>query len=804
MPQVPLPSVSDNVIKPPATGAQGVAPLQNPVPAQLQSQGRAMSQLSGDLARIAIDISEDHAAATSKEALNQWAEYADQEDIAYHGQLGASASEIDGQRAEPGQAPKKVVERLRSKIDEIESGLSGGLAKQLFRERADRGVVSYQGRLLAHEAQQIKVHNQAQNQATLGRLARSYAVNGDRSMFHGALAAAREISQDQGYSPEQQREFLLAVQTGMHQDHIKGLMDDPGAGVKEADEYLRGIPRSEVDAKTRQELRRKIDGVMGAQKVKRLSVDIVANGGYRTHKDKVEAAANALPDEAKKDYMRTAVMMAATDLGLSDADKLKLEDGGWADYANDPRVIAKIPEVLRTFDQEIIEARYPGKPPAGAGTLNRSLAAAKKLYDAGEIDAEELTQLQAGIAGQVRLMTAARNEESADALLQTEQSVRSTGLDVDDPGWRAKNPDLVQRLRDHGLWGEAQKISRGVNRRVDDEDKVRQIYEFAANGRLSEMTQAAFFTTFSPHLTNDTYGRMLGMWGRSQKAPASTAAGKPATIVDGPVNKWETHVYQMLADMKVIDGVAKDGSPIPDPDSPEQLEKVQALFRRLGIDIKSLPDGTKVGPDDVSKIVRNYLIDEQGNRRSTILKEPGTFYGWNYEEQDTLMVEDQLRRLDAAGRSAEAEQLRKRLADDTVVKVGGAMIHTRGRGTIMVGADGQENVPPRAVYYIRDQWRLRRLQGRSDYARIKARLMAAGAMSFKSNRDESAIETIFAEHGLGGAWPPIADQVRGWNSIAAAYSGKKISEPQRDRSRHSNSSGAASSGDLWTDVTGGR
>jgi hypothetical protein len=718
---------------------------------QIQQGGAALSDIGAAVTDIAMQRHEEHALATSKAALNQWAEFADRSDQDYRAKKGEAAIQLDGQDVKPGEAPKSVVDRIEAKMRDIEDGLSQESAKRIFRQAAERGMVTYKGRLYDHETKQLKVYNHGQDVASMGRYANSYVANGDQADYKAAIAHANEIATDSGYSPEEREAFVLKLKTGMNAGVVSQFLNDGDA--KGADEYLRGLDKDEIDPLERSNQRQKIDGVMKSEKADKLAVDIFINQGYRTHADRVRATASKLPKATQEQIAQSAVMDIGREMGIPQ-ESLEAP-GAWKKLLSSPEVMARLDDRILTLDQEIMKARYPGQTSAtdpNTGSYSRGLKTLMDLYQAGEIDVSTLQQAQHALDDQVNRRTRERNVEAQETLVGVEQILQSgtAGTSIDSPQFRTQHPDLYESIVNQGLLSQARGLTKGVYERVTDPAYYDKLQQAHATGALARLSYKELFNTYYTHFDKTAWNEARRLWSSGQADPKAVKVG----IKDDPIVKWDVAVRRHLGAQDLLTDVDAKGVPTPD-DKKEQRYWLDTQ-RDLG---KAIEDsGREWTVDEVLK-----WVDERELDKITV-KTEGTL--WDTREEMTVAA------LDAEEREARASGDESKIA--AVLKrrknvyrdIDGKSVKVLDN-KVVVGPDN-DRIPDLAIKYMRNQYRLDRLRETlpgSLFNPVWKALDSLGVNDPTKDPDGVKVEAVFEQAGLRDAWAPLEQQWRRWQKI---------------------------------------
>jgi hypothetical protein len=750
---------------------------------QLQRGGAALTNLGAHLTDIAARTNEEHALATSKGGLNKWSEYADGIDQDYRSTLGKAASEIDGIEAKPGEAPNKVVERMEEKMREIEDGLSNDLAKRIFRQHAERYMVTYHGRLHAHESKQIRIHKKAEDAATLGRFAKNYVVNGDPADFKGAMDTAREISDDAGHGSEARKAYLLETKTALHTGYVKALLENEDlAG---ADEYLRGLERDEIDVVVRQKLRAQINGVMKAEKSKRGAFKIFDNQGYASEQEMRNRAAARLPAAERNKIMSTAVAEVAKERGLLESAGLTVEEfmrvpGDWSHLLTDPEVMAKVQEKVSSLDDDILFARYPGQPPANdpeSGSYKRMLDRVKAMFDRDEIDAEQREQMERHIDQLVNRRTRVEAVAAQESLEQVEEIFQRTRTgageltSVYSSEFRTQHPDLFEELRDRGLLASADKLATGVLTRRSNPGYRDQMHRDAASGAFERMSFAQLYEKYYPNLDSTDWNEAKRLW-------APFHEGGNAKIANDPVVKWETELKHWLAARGKMSDQDNNGVPRPNSDAERQE------WNRLQHDLNQAVQrsGQTWTNEDVIKWATERETAKVFTRVERGWYNPAWWFGDSHttEPARAADVEAKIRDAEMKGDQDLADSIR----ESRRFKINGRDVGLKADGLRVLVVD-EEPVPTRATDYIRDLWRMEWLKDQLGptsmaYREALEKLNGTGAFSPHATRNEHAIDKVF--DGLGvPAWPGPVEQTNYWMRFKGLY--PKV-EPRRPAQRY--------------------
>lgn len=762
MPQVPLPRVPDSTQSTPrVTGPQGVVPVQDVAGQQIQQGAAALSNLGAHTTEIAAQMNEDHALATTASALNQFDDTANGIFSGYTSKVGRDAVDFDGQRVESGVASGKVAEQIEAEMRSTEEGLSSDLAKSLFRERAERRMVSIRARLLAHEAEQTKVYGHGENVATAGRFSNNYISDGDPVDFANAMTSAREISDDAGHGPEARKTFLLAAGTNMHAGRIAQLLG-PNEDAKGADKYLRGLDKDEIDVAVRQRMRTKIDGVLKGEVARKLGIDLVKHRGHRSHKDMVRATAAALPQARQDQIAKIALTQIGIDLGMSKEDMAV--PGAWQALLSNPEAMSRLDEKLLTLEHEIMMSRYAGAPhptDPTSGIHRRSRDTLLEMYEAKEINSEQLLQAQGTVDSQIRGEVLLRNSEAAEILQEWEkilQRSRDTGGPNSIDTLRIDNPDLYQRTVDLGLLSHARALTTSVFQRVTDPDLYDKLTEAHKDGTLANISFQELYATYYPHFNKVAWNAAQTMWSSHHEAAAE---GK---IKNDPVVRYDVAIRRWLGANDLISDADSKGVPLPTKDEQQDhLNRMDALSEAIRSGAK--PKGASSGPewtnDDILKWLAARELDmvwiENPDRWAT-----SPWFATSALAAPAFLAEWLLR-------DEKREVQRHTLTEGQphTIKIGGRHIHMAGRKVL--GAKG-DPIPVRASEYIRDRWRIDEMKKRLSPTRAAAleQAMVPLAGTLRSPRDlktQETIERIFAENGLGDAWPTPALQLTYWDRI---------------------------------------
>lgn len=549
MPQVPLPQVSDSAFQSPQLTSPLIQPIQDVTGQQIQQQGQAMSQLGGQLAAIAADINEEHATATAKGALNKWSEFADKVDLDYRNQIGQAASHIDGKPVDPGEAPNDAANRMKAEIERLESGLSQDLAKQVFREHAERGMVAYRGRMSAHEVKQIKVHTRAEDLAQTVRRATAYGVNGNPADFKAAVDSTNETADSDGLGPEARKARLLGVQTAMHSDYVSNLLGD--GDTKGADEELRKIPKGEIDAKTRGQLRRKIDGVLSAEQDSKSAIDLVLNGGV--------LKADATSPAQYEATLEAEVAKVTPLSGLA-------ASGKWRESLSSPQVITALPDSALDLDLEISRERFTDEPGANHGvTWGRAMKTLEAQYRSGKITADQYRSRQRVVSEQISLRIRTQSAAAAGTLQEVEKIlVANPGLTVQSPSFKAEHPDLYEDVVSQQLLLQA----KGMSDRQTAAAAYSMLKRKTAHETLGDMSGPQFYATFFGRLDKVDYDKGYRDWKELQKGAGPLPEGIEDRRIDDEIG--EAGLYT---------GKDARGRFVPNKDVPEEMERSRQIER---------------------------------------------------------------------------------------------------------------------------------------------------------------------------------------------------------------------------------
>ncbi|HUW16349.1 MAG TPA: hypothetical protein VMW94_04665, partial [Actinomycetes bacterium] len=663
---------------------------------QIQQGGEALSNLGAHVTDIATRINEDHALATAKGALNEWSEYADQSDQEYRQSIGRAASEIDGKSAKPGEAPRMVAERMEDKMREVEGKLSSDLAKRMFRQHAERGMVAIRGRLGAHEAAQIKVHDHGESVAQFNRMGRAYIADPDPKQLSELIDVANDLATDASLGKEQRAEYLLAKKTELHAGRVSHLLDqdDP----KGADAYLRAQERGDIDVTVRGKLRKKIDTVLETDGAQKLGIDLVTWNGYPSERVWKESQVPPPP-------------------------KLKVEFQDPGDAFGPPPLPGADPPPPRTLDEEIIAARLINGDPVtdpSTGTYKRSMDYLAAEYKAGRLSAKKYQMAQVAVRDQIGRAVDVRNAQGAEALKQVEKILQAGehGSTIDSPEFQAAFPDLREQLVDLGLETQARRLTETVFERETLPEWRDRLYKNP--GALRGMSYDELYTTYYDKFDKTDWNAALRMWDGQNPGKS---AGK---IVDDPITTWERSVKDFLGGRGIINRDPKTQE--YEPQTSKELLDWHDLTRDLN---KALKTGDKKvwTNDDVKKwvaareldmvsrpVIQNsphYMWRMLRKLPSSSQEEPQARYKMEEERDALVSAVADLRTTGASPKAIKAAEKKLERYDGRIgVMVDGQWVKTGTEGTRASFGFSGEEIPPRASMYIKDWFRLQQLRSR--------------------------------------------------------------------------------------------
>ena len=605
MPQVPLPRVSlSSGTTPQYAGSPGVTPVGDVAGKQAQQLGAALTKFGKDVGEISVAMNEEQALASAKKGLNQQAEFSSMKMIAYEGKVGEEAVEVDKKKVAP-----QVIKDIEDKMKEIEDGMSSGLAKQMFRQAAEKGMVGVKSRVWGHEAKQnriwtlgetaasidqnslnaIELHGKDEAPPEVSAAGQMNATKGTasppvapvkkrnppwRQAYDDAITETREWARDMGLGKDKTKQVVLerktAINAGIADKYLKG------ENAKAAKEFLKSLKAGDMDSQTSMKLNAQVDKVLRAERVQRMATDIFDRGGQSKEewrKHRIEG----LPKEKQVEIGAAGLFEIKEELdipalrGMS-AEQVKdviLNPKEWHPGVLDelkgllghPQVIARLEEKFATLDDDILKARYPGQPSAtdpSTGSYKRMLDQVKQKFDKGEIDADERIQMERTIDEYVRRSVVVRNATDGDILddyeeFLQEQKEQKESMDFDSAGFRVKHPDLYQSIVDQGLQQDARALSEKVYKRQFDPDKYIQAETAYFDGKLEGLSFEELKNTYYSFLDRTGWNAVVGMWTSAQPEPVEAA--KAAKVENNLLVSTDEALRKWCYDSDIFTGV---------------------------------------------------------------------------------------------------------------------------------------------------------------------------------------------------------------------------------------------------------
>jgi len=531
MPEVPTPQIARSTSRTPQIDSGAPQPTYwDARPGHIQEMGAALSKTGAELAGMAVQMNEDHAAATSMSVLNGWSEEADGVFQEFQSKLGRDAVDVDGKA---GDSSKRVGDQIQRSVEAHEKRLGSDLARRLFRDRASRAMVAYRGQLAQHELNQTRAMRLGEHTASMGLWAGKFA-NGDKSAWGKAIDYAGEIASDKGMGKKAREAFMLNVKTTMHTGRLsKFFAEKDTVG---ADEYLKSIDRGEIDPTQRTKLREKIDRVMGAEANIKAAIDLVRDGG-RTPGERVSPAAQAKDLQA---WVEQA-------MGPTEPD--------WRAALSDPQVIASVPDDKKTLDDEIAGERHPGQRRASNGVnWQRCLDTLDQRLRDKKITAIQYLAQQQVVSAQFRLRIAVQAEAAEGALREYEEAISGMrpGTNASSPAFQSEHTDLYQRMVDLRVLSQAN----GISAKRTESAYLHMLHARIADESLGDMTSADFFTTFYGKLDLVQYEKGRRVWKSLQKGADPIAA----TLVDNEVADFLSQADYFTGDVDPRTGFRMPGN----------------------------------------------------------------------------------------------------------------------------------------------------------------------------------------------------------------------------------------------------
>lgn len=766
MAQVPLSSVSRSTRPTPQSPEGGqIAPVEDARPRQTQQLGAAMSQAGADLTSLAARMNEDHALATAKSALNSWSEFADNATRDYQSQLGRDAIDVDG---EPGGASKRAGDGIENRMLVIEKGLGSDNARRMFRDRAERGLVAYRGRLATHELKQTNAFNHGENVAALGSWSGKYA-EGYEGAFGNALSYASEIAADRGMGKEQRAAFMLDVKTKMHSGRVSNLLATETTAA--ADGYLRGVKRGEIDVPTRQALRAKLDRVMDAEASSVAGIELVMNEGFATQAE--------TPTDAAKQKAVEAEVTKATGLAAR-VEALSL-----------PSVINQIPDNALTLDLEIARERHPNQPKAGNGVIwNRAMQSLDEQFRAGKITGEQYRDRQRVVTEQVKLRIAAQNAAAEETMLGIEQALSTMpiGTTVDSPSFKAAHPELYESAAGLAVLSQA----RGITDRRTRQMHLQMFWGGLTDGSIAKMSSSQFYATFYGNLDESDYKYGFNKWQSMQKD------------AELPTDFVENEIQNHLAIAGEFTGLPDaDGIPTANKDKPEEMD----LWRRTMLSLnRRRVNGEKFkSPEEMRKWVSDVVLGPKGR----VGGDRGWFGGVNIEERSAFELKHELdeARMGGDQKAIDRAKARRQSVVTPVELEGGGNVWVRTIGNRLdsIAEDPDKPdvttvIPANEVDQVVDGERTDQLAQMVETGQLRPEEYEDTILAFRqmgmfdpddvvTAKERAAIEARFIQ--LGVPMPSIAQQVvmiedrRRWDADAP----RRAEEARRHKARFEQSIG---------------
>lgn len=506
--------------------APGVAaPAGNPQ--QIQQAGAALQQVGSATMRIAGMMEAEQTSAEAKQAYTALADYATEQTEGPDGYFQRVGQDAVGyQRA---AALRAIEERAR----DLEKGLHSDVARQMFRDNADRYIVGAKRRIYQHEAQERRTWHLGMTDAMAAQSAReavSSLLRGDgdpniaigakivadrdnvrvggeaapeegapfeqtageikdlwRMHLRTAIEQTEEGSKLRGESPQVRQERVLRLTSDIYGAAVSGLLDQ--GRTQEARDFLEKVPGNRMDPVTRGKLQRTVRTAVRADNAfERSNAFLDDFFQDRAPVNDLESPASALPPDA------TPEQIATSDVRSWEAEMRQSIDpvGPVGDPLTDRPADRPPPSLLRRAAQEF-----------------------RRQVDAGEIDAQTYDMMMARVREEAAIREQEWQGQTQDLLLDAERFLEENGGNVDSPTFpQSLRSDLVDR----GVLDKVRVIASNRMQRVTDPEVYGAMLLDFDSGAMRGKNQSWLFNRYRAHLSE-------GDW---RQAQSFLAAANPA------------------------------------------------------------------------------------------------------------------------------------------------------------------------------------------------------------------------------------------------------------------------------------